>query len=207
MTNGTGWGEAFEVVYIMRLLCDWCMGSGLEWISPPDTLHYTETHFAPEVREASCLNCNNTTKLSPCLPPRPHPFRSLPLLSSSENSMTKGLSQKHNKWWGFGTIPCMQRRVRGFRSRNMGAVSSPTSSLRMDSCTISKLMTQQPSETQPYPATSRNPSCGVRLCFTWSIKMTSVCNNLPPNEYVNEMSPFQHFSFSDSPGMSFKYQV
>lgn len=69
MTNGTGWGEAFEVVYIMRLLCDWCMGSGLEWISPPDTLHYTETHFAPEVREASCLNCNNTTKLSPSHPP------------------------------------------------------------------------------------------------------------------------------------------
>lgn len=39
-------------------------------------------------------------------------------------------------------------------------------SLCMDSCAISKLMTQQPSETQPYPATSRNPSCGVRLYFT-----------------------------------------
>lgn len=40
----------------------------LEWISFPDTLHYTELHFAPEVREASCLSCNKNTKLTLCSP-------------------------------------------------------------------------------------------------------------------------------------------
>lgn len=52
VTNGTRRGDALEFVYIMCLLCVWCIGGDWNESASPDTLHYTEPHFAPEVRES-----------------------------------------------------------------------------------------------------------------------------------------------------------
>lgn len=52
VTNGTRRGDALEFVYIMCLLRGWFIGG--DWNEPasPDTLHYTEPNFAPEVRKS-----------------------------------------------------------------------------------------------------------------------------------------------------------